>query len=193
MHNYLTLVACSLASYNPGATVSTTIAAKILSSLRWARPAPTGRPRLAILDISVWVDNFATMATVLGSVLSWKSARVVRLHGSHRPAHIVDLLQPYLPKRGLGTSDLLWSVPNPRLFQEHAYGLETTNVFCSTFIIMNECPGDITACGALEVWEAAGVGCDVSGHLAPSYATIERALWLSTTILRPYKYRNYID
>ncbi len=58
--------------YNPGATVSTTVAAKILL-LKFVEMSevgaddlnPTGRPRLPISDISVWVEKYSTMDAIL--------------------------------------------------------------------------------------------------------------------------------
>ena len=124
---------------------------------------PDGRPRLAVLGHFRLGEIIHYNGHRHGSALPWKSTRVVRLRPmrTQLPAHTMNFLRPCLPKRGLGTSDLNWSVPNPRLFQEHAWPWNHQR-FCSTFIIMNIYKSVQEAslhvvpwkCGELLVWDA---------------------------------------
>ncbi len=93
--------------YNPGATVSTTVATKILSlkfiemcEVGFNPSAPTGRPRLAISDISVWVERFATMAAIMAQRFPEKAPELFRPHCPMRaklPTGPVGRIRPCLP------------------------------------------------------------------------------------------------
>ena len=114
--------------------MSTTVAAKILalkfiemseiSSEDLNPSAPTGRPRLAISDISVWVEKFATMAAILAQRFPEKApelfaylALIVRCERNYQPAQWVAYDRAFR-REALALPDLNWSIPNPRLFQE---------------------------------------------------------------------------
>ncbi len=117
--------------YISGPTVSTTVAAKILS-LKFIEMSevgaddlnPTGRPRLPVSDISVWVEKFSTMAAILiqrfpkkGPELLAYQALIVRCERNYRGSQWVAYDRAFR-REALAAHDLNWSVPNPRLFQE---------------------------------------------------------------------------
>ena len=120
--------------YNPGATVSTTVAAKILS-LKFIEMSevgaddlnPTGRPappRLPVSDISVWVEKFSTMAAIMVQRFPEKApelfayqALIVRCERNYRASQWIAYDRAFR-REALAAHDLNWSLPNPRLFQE---------------------------------------------------------------------------
>ena len=99
------------------------------------RPPPLSRP--PVLDISIWVERYSTMAALLATRFPHKAtelfaylAMIVRAERNYEAGRWVAYDRQFR-REALARKDLNWSAPDPRLFSEAFTGRAKSIPRCS--------------------------------------------------------------